>query len=582
MKKNSIRFRLMSAMIMVAILPVLITTIIATSNMRRFSENEYVSGNISRVHWGAQYLEELIHQLDRMFYSLQIDDELIDGMGNLNDESISVQYETQSYMSDTLSRAYYANSRKIDELILYVDEDKKSFSVSYNNIGAIREVDELSGYLARIESTKTNVYFDEIEDKIYAVHSLNHFDNQLMFGGLVVKIRDDFWNELISILGPDKDGEVLIFNDQLDILKGSTDMSIVNEAKVQILNHKQEGFKEGRLIKTKDYYYFVEEADGSKLLLVKAIPTVLVNASQIRTIQAGILISILFIVIAIIASIIISYRISQPIVRLSKVMKTADLDNPIIESESKIDEIKQLERRYNKMISRLKELITVEYQNEIELKNAQLLALQAQINPHFLNNTLNLIGGMALENDIDEIYDVTRNISDLLRYSVTQSDELVSLKEELNHVQNYLRIQQKRYEDRCRIEIEIDDDVQELRVPKFIIQPIVENAFEYGLQPKRGEWLLRIKAFRKGRRVGLVVSDNGIGMSNDQLFSVRRKLTDQKKQSNSQKGIGLKNVSARLKIQFSENSSIRVFSTAQAGSLVLISIVEKRDEDMYV
>lgn len=572
----------MSAMIMVAILPVLITTIIATSNMRRFSENEYVSGNISRVHWGAQYLEELIHQLDRMFYSLQIDDELIDGMGNLNDESISVQYETQSYMSDTLSRAYYANSRKIDELILYVDEDKKSFSVSYNNIGAIREVDELSGYLARIESTKTNVYFDEIEDKIYAVHSLNHFDNQLMFGGLVVKIRDDFWNELISILGPDKDGEVLIFNDQLDILKGSTDMSIVNEAKVQILNHKQEGFKEGRLIKTKDYYYFVEEADGSKLLLVKAIPTVLVNASQIRTIQAGILISILFIVIAIIASIIISYRISQPIVRLSKVMKTADLDNPIIESESKIDEIKQLERRYNKMISRLKELITVEYQNEIELKNAQLLALQAQINPHFLNNTLNLIGGMALENDIDEIYDVTRNISDLLRYSVTQSDELVSLKEELNHVQNYLRIQQKRYEDRCRIEIEIDDDVQELRVPKFIIQPIVENAFEYGLQPKRGEWLLRIKAFRKGRRVGLVVSDNGIGMSNDQLFSVRRKLTDQKKQSNSQKGIGLKNVSARLKIQFSENSSIRVFSTAQAGSLVLISIVEKRDEDMYV
>jgi len=575
MKTKSIRFRLMTAMILVAIVPVIITTVIATSNMRRFSENEYVGGNTSRVHWGAQYLEELINQLDRMFYSLQINDKLIDGMDNLDDESISVQYETQTYMSDTLSTAYYANSRKIDELILYVDEYQKSFSVSYNNIGAISDVTSLSGYLARIETTKTKVYFDEVGASIYAVHSLNNFDNQEMFGGLAVKIREDYWNELINILGPVDEEEIFIFNDQMNLLKGSSNTSLANESSELILTEWGEGYTEGRLLKTNTYYYFVEEVDGSKLLLVKAIPISLVNASQINTIKAGILISILFIAIAILASIIISYRISQPIIRLSKKMKTSDFETPISESKSTIDEIKLLERRYNKMILRLRELITVEYQNEIELKNAQLLALQAQINPHFLNNTLNLIGGMALENDLDEIYDITRSISDLLRYSVTNSEDLVSIDEELNHVQNYLKIQQKRYEDRCVIDLSIDDNVRPLMVPKFIIQPIIENAFEYGLQPKRGNWLLRIKVFRHGNRVGVSILDNGIGMSEEQLRIVRERILGKdKKGDRSQKGIGLRNVSSRLKITFSDQSSIRVFSKEDKGTLVIVSVVE--------
>ncbi len=576
MKKRSIRVRLMSTMILLAVLPVLISTVIATNNIRQFSENEYVNGNLSRVRWGTHYLEELINQLDRMFYSIQINDELIDGMGKLDDPDIGVQFKTQSYMSETLSTAYYANSRKIDALILYVDEDKKSFSVSYNNIGAIREVNDLTGYLERIETTKTNIYFDEIDNTIYAVHSLNYFDNQEMFGGLAVKVRDDFWEELITILGPVNEGEVYIFNDEMHLLKGSSDSSLAQEVQSQILKHSDLDFKEGQLIKTSQYYYFVQEVDGSRLLLVKAVPASLVNAGQIRTIRAGILITLAFILISVLISIIISFRISQPIARLAKTMKLADLNQPITLSDQNIEEIQLLEKGYNKMIHRLKELIKVEYEHEIELKNAQLLALQAQINPHFLNNTLNLIGGMALENDVQEIYEVTRGISDLLRYSVTNSDDLVAIQDEMAHVGNYLMIQQRRYEDRCHISVTIDDNVNHLMVPKFIVQPIIENAFEYGLQPKRGSWSLEVKVFRKGRRVGIAILDNGVGMTRDQLLEVRKKITSKKRVAkDQQKGIGLRNVSSRLKISFSDKSGIRLFSQEGRGTLVIISIVEK-------
>ncbi len=524
MKKTSIRVRLMSVMIAVAILPVLISTLVATNNIRNFSENEYVSGNLSRVRWGAHFLEELIHQMDRMFYSIQINDVLIDSMGDLDAENTYTQYQAQSYMSDVLSTAYYANSRKIDELILYIDEDKKSFSVSYDNVGEIKEIDELTGYLGRIETTKTNIYFDEIDDEIYGVHSLNYFENQKMFGGLAVKIREDLWEELVGILSSGNEGEVYIFNDERVLLKGSSDKKHANETIEFILSYKDDGYIGGEFIKTEGYYYFIHEVDGSKLLLVKTVPLSIVNASQTKTIQASIFIMFIFILISILLSIIISLRISQPIIKLAKTMKTANLDKPIIESNQNVDEIDLLEKGYNKMLNRLRELIKEEYEHEIELKNAQLLALQAQINPHFLNNTLNLIGGMALEHDIEDIYEVTRSISDLLRYSVTNADDLVDIQDEMTHVGNYLNIQQRRYEDRCHINMAIEDGVNHLMVPKFIVQPIIENAFEYGLQPKRGQWRLEVRVFRFGRRIGIAIIDNGIGMPRDQLLQVRKKI----------------------------------------------------------
>jgi two-component system sensor histidine kinase YesM len=571
----------MRTMIAVAILPVLISTLIATYNIKNFSENEYVNGNLSRVSWGAQYLEELIQQLDRMFYSIQINNELISSMGNLDNPDKSIQYKTQSYISETLSTAYYANSRKIDKLILYSDEDKKSFGVSYNNIGDVRNVEKLTGYLERIERTKTNIYFDEIDKDIYAVHSLNEFANQKMFGALIVKVRDDFWDELISILGPNNEGDVYIFNDEMVLLKGSSDSNQSQKTIEAIMAHQDSGYSDGRLIKTEDFYYFVHEVDESKMLLVKGVPVSLVNASQTKVIQAGIFITITFVLISVILSIIISLRISKPIIGLAKIMKSADLENPIAESHHNIEEINLLEKGYNKMIYRLKKLIKDEYQLEIELKNAQLLALQAQINPHFLNNTLNLIGGMALEKDVHEIYDVTRSISDLLRYALTNSDDLVTIQDELDHVKNYLLIQEKRYEDRCEIYITIDESVNSVMVPKFIIQPMIENAFEYGLQPKRGKWLLKVKVFRKGRRIGISILDNGVGMSLVQLQEVRGRISGEKKStSDYQKGIGLRNVSSRLKIKFNESSGIRVFSKEGKGTLVLISIVEKDLEDL--
>jgi two-component system sensor histidine kinase YesM len=180
----------------------------------------------------------------------------------------------------------------------------------------------------------------------------------------------------------------------------------------------------------------------------------------------------------------VSLRITRPIVGLAKTMRTAPIHHFEMTSVNSRDEIGLLERGYNSMMQRIRELIEHEYQREIEVKNAQLMALQAQINPHFLNNTLLMVGGLALSKGVPEIYRIAKGIGDLLRYSIGSGAEPASLADELTHARNYLLIQEQRFLGRCKIAVDAEDPLPRLLLPRFALQPLIENAFEHGLQPK--------------------------------------------------------------------------------------------------
>lgn len=339
--------------------------------------------------------------------------------------------------------------------------------------------------------------------------------------------------------------------------------------------------------------------------MIKAVPISSVSRSARPTIEAGIWTGALFAAASALLSVLVSLGISRPIVRLARMMRTTPVQGFESMSVRSRDEIGLLERGYNSMMERIRQLIEDEYQREIEVKNAQLLALQAQINPHFLNNTLHMIGGMALKKKAPEIYDVTRVIGDLLRYAIGSEDRTVPIADELTHTRNYLFIQERRFAGRCTIALHSDPDALEGRLPKFTLQPIVENAFEHGLQRKPGNWRLEIRIRRIGGRIALLVQDEGAGMLADELYRIRAELraggarhlgegagriggggvggsedgvgvggalmvpasTAEPRRG---RGIGLRNVDARLKLQFGARYGIRVWSGAGQGTLVAI------------
>ncbi|HKJ85072.1 MAG TPA: sensor histidine kinase, partial [Spirochaetia bacterium] len=210
------------------------------------------------------------------------------------------------------------------------------------------------------------------------------------------------------------------------------------------------------------------------------------------------------------------------------------------------------------------------YEQEIELKDARLMALQAQINPHFLNNTLNLLGGMALAKGAPEVYKLARAVGDMFRYAVGSQGDLVNLEQELAHVRNYLLIQQNRFAGRCEVRVHADPAVLAARIPRFTLQPLVENAFEHGLQKKPGAWRLDVSCALRRRGALLVVRDNGVGLGRERLLEVRAHLRDgEDAPSGESASIGLRNVDTRLRLHFGPGHGIRVCSGEGAGTTVI-------------
>jgi two-component system sensor histidine kinase YesM len=572
-------------MICLTTLPVVTVTWIATNNTRNSVEKEIINANNSRMLWADQYLEELHQQIDILFYSLQINQTLMAGLNDMNNPDIGVQFNTQNYIKNTLTSAFYANSRKIDELNLYIHPIQKAFSVSYANSGTVYSLNIREGNWGRMLQTPINMYFKQSGSAIYAYHSMNRFEDRMLLGGISVRINKQVWREVSDILKSESESSVYLINDQGELLSGSTETMNAAELQSQIQSLGQNDF-ELAFRRTKTDFYFLKRIGDGQLTVVKVIPIRTVNQSAQPTIQAGILTGTLFAIASILLSIFVSLRISRPIVKLAKTMKMTHIHNFKMAPVQSRDEIGLLENGYNSMMKRIKELIEVEYQQEIDLKNAQLMALQAQINPHFLNNTLNLMGGMALVKDAPEIYEITRVMGELLRYSISADGDLVPLEDEIKHMRNYLYIQEQRFADRCCMHVSTDERALLTRLPKFTLQPILENAFEHGLQRKEGMWNIEIRIRLIGKRVYIFIKDDGIGVDEEHLSELRSDLREgrlapraRNNHVRKKRGIGLRNVHARLKLQFGKGCGVRIFSKTGVGTLVVLVMAADKQEE---
>lgn len=196
-----------------------------------------------------------------------------------------------------------------------------------------------------------------------------------------------------------------------------------------------------------------------------------------------------------------------------------------------------------------------EYSLAMLKKQAEIKALQNQINPHFLYNTLDCIRGMAIEQGADNIEEMTRALSGMFRYSISRKGKTKALmEEELANVNNYLRIQQYRFRNKINITETIDPAAKKCCVPKLLIQPIVENAVFYGLEPKTGERNLNIEAYCTGKKLIVKVEDNGVGMSFDKLRTINDAMCSGVSMGDNGRGtqLGIVNVNERLRLLYGE------------------------------
>ncbi|MBB6731238.1 cache domain-containing sensor histidine kinase [Cohnella zeiphila] len=285
-------------------------------------------------------------------------------------------------------------------------------------------------------------------------------------------------------------------------------------------------------------------------------------------------IAFLVLVAVLVVSIIVSNQITKNLKRLHKSMRLirAGLLTAKPEVNSK-DEVGQLSEVFTSMMSEVRGLLDDIKRREKQKRETEFKALQSQINPHFLSNTLNTISYLARLQHVPNIEEVTNSLIDLLRIAIRR-EEYITIREELNYANRYLDIQKYRYLEKLRVVYDVEDGSYDCYTPKLILQPIVENALDHGLSGKKSGGLITVRIYRMGEHMIFEVTDNGMGMSPEQVEALRQRAPTGKEGST---GIGYHNVDERLKLRFGDSYGLSIYSRSGQFTKVLITIPVLRE-----
>ena len=279
------------------------------------------------------------------------------------------------------------------------------------------------------------------------------------------------------------------------------------------------------------------------------------------------LVMIAFVLVTVfLSSFLLTHMISHPIQSLVKAMKDFEADaeefsyQPVHGSKEMI----ALSDSFGHMVGRIQDLMEKVRREEITLRKTELKALQAQINPHFLYNTLDAIGWMCEEERSKDAVEMVNALARLFRISISKGHELIPIGKEVEHARSYLMIQNFRYKNQFTYSFDIEEECLPYLCNKITLQPIIENAIYHGINRMVDEGEIRIRIYGEGDDIVFSVSDNGVGMSKEQCGSIL------KSEPGDQTGIGIKNVNDRIKIYFGEEYGITIESEPDEGTCVSI------------
>ncbi|ANS76568.1 hypothetical protein AWM70_19945 [Paenibacillus yonginensis] len=347
-------------------------------------------------------------------------------------------------------------------------------------------------------------------------------------------------------------------------------------------------------------------------VVVKKIPftDLYHSANELTGINSGIAAASL--IVAMIGTVLISLQITRPLKQLLLYVKKVQKGNLLVPMNvASSDEIGILARRMETMMETIDELILREYKLELANKTNQLKALQAQINPHFLYNAMQLIGTQALHSGSTNTYRLVGNLAKMMRYSMNNEETEVPLRREIEHVKAYLELQRERFEGELEYSLDFEEATLRITVPKMLLQPLVENYFKHGYDGRIGKGDISLRGYveGEGKRLVLQIDDNGTGMEPEALKRLVQRIesmdqgttvqgqerqTEEKahselellsaggeSRSSGEGGIGWLNVVSRLRLQYGNGVAIRLENRPSSGLSIRIMIpLQGEKEDL--
>ena len=282
------------------------------------------------------------------------------------------------------------------------------------------------------------------------------------------------------------------------------------------------------------------------------------------------------VIISLVLVVIVSFKFSRtltnPIFKLKRLMKQAESGDLTVRFNFQHnDEIGELGQSFNHMIARIDQLIQMVYVEQENKRTAEMKSLQEQIKPHFLYNTLDTISWMARDYDAEDIVRLVDALTNMFRIGLSHGKDIITVKEEITHVSNYLYIQKIRYKDKLNYVIHVDESLYAVEVPKLILQPLVENAIYHGVKAKRGGGTITITGVPEGENLVFTVQDNGAGMPQEKVEELNRRMSE-RSVLDEQKSFGLFYIRERIQLCYGKGYGVHVESALGEGTRVTITL----------
>ena len=301
----------------------------------------------------------------------------------------------------------------------------------------------------------------------------------------------------------------------------------------------------------------------------------LVNRNVTEMIHLSIFLAFVVLAAALLTSWLLSQLLGRPLRGLASAMENfeTDADHLTYRPVGGTREVQELSNSFGHMVVRIQELMTTVREEEINLRKTELKALQAQINPHFLYNTLDSIAWMCEQGRTADAVKMIHALARLFRISISKGHELIPISKDIEHAESYLQIQKYRYKNKFTYEFDVDPECLDYLCNKITLQPIIENAINHGLDLMVEEGHIDVRVRQDGGDIVFFVQDNGVGMTPEQIEAIMQRGPKDRT------GIGIKNVNDRLKIYFGKNYGLHITSEPDVGTCVEIRMPKVREGD---
>ncbi|MCL2244054.1 MAG: histidine kinase [Treponema sp.] len=567
----SIRRKIFITIMIVSIVPVILFSIASISITYSTMRTQMISSRSLSMDWLYDRLSLDVRSYTNQFYEYEVNRELKSSIINWaygNQTDHITQSRIRNNFETTLS--IDPSIRSIEIYSLISKDGLVSNRASFYSV--LRDHND-NIWNTRNPNAQTNVVFNRDDEDLLIMHQTNNFTTGQGAAVIIFRIRMNVLGDILEKVKSDLRETVILLNDDNNVLitnsgiEDGFDMDTLPELLTRFNDSAQESIQADKAL------IFHKSVSNEKLRIVYIVPDVIIMQTLRQTTSIAVIILMFSMLAAILLSIMFSKIISKPIIQLSNKMQTSSIwDIADTDRTNRHDEIGFLQESFGTMIRRNQDLIANEIQSSQEKCDAQIRALQAQINPHFIYNTLQVIGGMALNNDTDNIYSIAVTLSDIMRYSFNFSQEMVPLKKEIEYLEGYLAIQNHRFSDCFNFKTDIPERLLEAYIPKMILQPIVENCFEHGFSEKAGEKSIELTAL-EGEIGSMTISitDNGAGILSKRIEEIKEQLRlGSSGAIGSSSHIGLNNVNSRLHLRYGGNYGVNIDSEEGKGTTVII------------